>query len=348
MTRWTRWTRWTLLTAGALAALLIAGVAIGYAATAGDHAVPRTVMDDPSLPNVTIDGVRLHVVTFGDPARPPVIVVHGGPGRDSRYLLPLRALADEFHVVLYDQRGTGLSERVPDDRLRLEDHYRELDGIVDRFGGGRPVRLVGHSWGAMLASGYVGRHPEKVLQVVLAEPGMLTSETARRLMAATNDMRPPLSASALLAVARAWLGSLHVRGPDADARRDHLVAAIVDAPLADHPTAGYYCGRDLRTARAETWRQGARPAMVLFAEGRRADGAFDVDFVRGVERFPRKVLFLAGSCDAVIGADVQRLHMRSFPSAELVVIEGAGHTMFGERPLESIAAVRRYFREAAD
>jgi pimeloyl-ACP methyl ester carboxylesterase len=34
--------------------------------------------------------------------------------------------------------------------------------------------------------------------------------------------------------------------------------------------------------------------------------------------------------------------MRHFPNAELEVIEGAGHTMFGEKPAESLAAVRRY------
>ncbi len=59
----------------------------------------------------------------------------------------------------------------------------------------------------------------------------------------------------------------------------------------------------------------------------------------------RKVLFLAGGCSVTVGEARQREHMRFFREAELVVIPGAGHTLFGERPDESVGAVRRYFAE---
>ena len=114
------------------------------------------------------------------------------------------------------------------------------------------------------------------------------------------------------------------------------------ARVAGHPMAGYYCGRDLSTARMETWRFGARANAALFREGFDKEGDPRVEFITGVEQFRRKVLFLAGSCNTVIGEAQQRRHMRYFPNAELEVIEGAGHTMFGEKPAESLAAVRRY------
>lgn len=318
--------------------------ALAACATVGS--VPRTAADDPSVPQVVVDGVRLHLEAFGDPGLPPVVVIHGGPGRDFRHLLALAALQNEFRVVFYDQRGTGLSERVPDERHTLEAYYRELDAVVDLAGGGRKVHLVGHSWGAMLASGYLGLHPEKVAGAVLAEPGMLTPETARIFMAATNGMSPRFGWGMIAAGTRAFFATLWVSGPDEDARRDALLGALVDSPFDGNPTAGYYCGRDLRTARLDTWRVGARAAPALFREARRPDGSWDVDFVRGVELWPGTVLFLAGGCDEVIGEAQQRRHMASFPRAELVVIPGAGHTMFGEKPEESVAAVRRYLRQA--
>jgi proline iminopeptidase len=337
--------RWPLRVLGALALLALLAFVVGWAANRGEYPLPRTVVDDSSLPSAELNGVKLHVRTFGDPSAPTVVVVHGGPGSDFRYLLPLAALQDRYHVVFYDQRGSGLSERVADERLTLASFYGDLDAVVDRYGAGRPVRIIGHSWGAMLASGYVGLHPEKVAQLVLAEPGMLTSETAKLLMAETHGMTPKPSLAVAALGARAFFQSLHVDGPDADARRDFFAGTIMMTPFDGHPTAGYYCDRDLRTASLATWRFGARVAPALFAQGKRPDGAWEVDFVRGVDRFQRKVLFLAGGCDAVLGEAMQRRHMVLFRAAELRIIPGAGHTMFGEKPEESLAAVRRYFSE---
>lgn len=334
--------RWTLRILAASAALALLALGAGFLATSVDRPVPRTVADDPSLPAAVVDGVRLHVRTFGEPSHPTVIVVHGGPGDDSRYLLPLAALADRYRVVFYDQRGSGLSERVPDEKLTLDGFYAELDGMVDRFGGGRPVRLVGHSWGAMLASGYAARHPEKLSHLVLAEPGMLTAEDAHRFLAATNGMQPPLTAEVAWLGARTFLESLHVTGPDADARRDYLVGALASADFEGHPVAGYFCNRDLGTARIQGWRYGARVAPALFGEAGLGGPSPRIDFVSGVQRFPGKVLLLAGSCNAITGPEAQRRNLRHFRDAELQVIEGAGHTMFGEKPEESLAAVRRY------
>ncbi|MCC7380945.1 MAG: alpha/beta hydrolase [Deltaproteobacteria bacterium] len=331
---------------GACVVLGVASLGLGYAILGDVAEPPRTVVDDPSLPSLEVGGVKLHVEHFGDPARPTVVVIHGGPGNDFRYLLPLRALADEYFVVFYDQRGSGLSERVPDEALALESFYEELDGVVDRFAHGRPVRLLGHSWGAMLASAYLGQHPEKVQAAVLAEPGMLSAETAQLLMDATNEMRPPLGVETAKIVLSAWLRSLHVKGPDADARRDYLMGSIMTADFEGHPTARHFCGQKLSSAHIEGWRYGARVAPVLFAKAKAEDGRFQVDFLRGVERFKGPVLFLAGSCSELVGEAQQRRHMKSFPNAELVVIPDAGHTMFGERPEESMSRVRSFFARA--
>src|SRR5262245_44675256 len=74
--------------------------------------VPGTVHQDPTLPRIQINGTLLHAESFGDPAGPTVLVLHGGPGSDYRSLLHLKALADDgYKVVFWDQRGAGLSQR---------------------------------------------------------------------------------------------------------------------------------------------------------------------------------------------------------------------------------------------
>ncbi|MCP4318994.1 MAG: hypothetical protein GY789_24125 [Hyphomicrobiales bacterium] len=67
--------------------------------------------------------------------------------------------------------------------------------------------------------------------------------------------------------------------------------------------------------------------------------------VEGVEAFDREALFLAGSCDVILGAEFQREQMKLFPKARMVVIEGVGHEMFVENPEASLAPVREYLME---
>ena len=157
------------------AALGLAGLAVAtlYARARGDYPVLPTVADDPSLPALEIEGYRFHAETHGDPTNPTVIVLHGGPGADYRSLLALSELADTHHVVFYDQRGAGLSERVPAESITASVMLDDLGRIADRFSPTDPVSLIGHSWGATLAAGYMRQHPDRVAAAVLAEPGYL-------------------------------------------------------------------------------------------------------------------------------------------------------------------------------
>lgn len=58
--------------------------------------------------------------------------------------------------MFYDQHGSGLSPRVPASQLSVQGFIDDLDAIIDHTSPYRPVRIVGHSWGAMLAAAYAG------------------------------------------------------------------------------------------------------------------------------------------------------------------------------------------------
>ena len=73
--------------------------------------------------------------------------------------------------------------------------------------------------------------------------------------------------------------------------------------------------------------------------------AFKNFFIEGVENFADRVLFIAGECQMIIGADWQREQMAFFPYAELMVIPDAGYAMFADNPEDSVAAVREYLNE---
>lgn len=135
--------------------------------------VPKTVQFDSSLPSEEINSYKYHLETFGSADSTPLIVVHGGPGLDYEYLKPLKELSNDYRIIFYDQRGTGLSPRVDKKFLTIEQNLNDLHSIVQHFSNGKKVKLIGHSWGATLVVGYLSKHPEKVSQAVIVEPFIL-------------------------------------------------------------------------------------------------------------------------------------------------------------------------------
>ena len=299
--------------------------------------VPPTLELDASVPRVALNGYSFHAEHFGPADKPVLIVLHGGPGADYRYLLELKALADDYQVVFYDQRGTGLSPRVPAAHLSVQTFIDDLDAFVDAFGHGRPVHLLGHSWGAMLASAYTGAHPAKVDRLILAEPAFLDATT---MDVFSSRGLPP--ARVMWGFAMAWLGKWFVdtRG-DAYARDDWFLLQVL--PLTQG--ADELCEGKLPPLQA--WRFGS-PNFEATVGRMMDDPAFakQLDFRRGVDQFKGRTLFMAGACNKAGGETQQRRLMGHFAHAQLEVIPQAGHFMFNDQPALSLQVVRRFLAQA--
>jgi len=101
--------------------------------------------------------------------RPPLVVLHGGPGAAHNYTVMMANLAEQGRAVIhYDQLGCGESTHLPGaaaDFWTVELFVEELRNLVDQLGVD-DFHLLGQSWGGMLA-------PE----VVLADSGGVRSLT---------------------------------------------------------------------------------------------------------------------------------------------------------------------------
>ncbi len=299
------------------------------------NGLPHTAEHDDTLPTIVLQGYRFHAQTFGQAGKPALIVLHGGPGADYRYLLNLQALADDYQVLFYDQRGSGLSPRVPAQDISLDGFVTDLDAFVDYIGQGRTVHLLGHSWGAMLASAYTGRHPGKVRSLVLAEPGFLDSDSLAHL---PQGGWPGWAVA--WGMASAWLRQWFI-ATDGDpyARRDFWLGAML--PLVQTPNT---CNG--AAPQVDSWRAGS-PAFDATVGRMMSDAAYAkaLDFRSGVDHFNGPVLFLAGQCSTTMGEAQQRRHMAHFHHARLVTVAQAGHFLFNEQPEASMEAVRSFLRE---
>jgi proline-specific peptidase len=99
----------------------------------------------------------------------PVLLLHGGPGAASDYMLPLaERLAEHRGVVVYDQLGCGRSDHPDDPSLwTVERSVRELDQVRAALGLDH-CHLLGQSWGGWLAIEYMAGGPAGIEKLVLA------------------------------------------------------------------------------------------------------------------------------------------------------------------------------------
>src|SRR3712207_8828993 len=79
----------------------------------------------------------------------------------------LRRLASFSRLILFDKRGTGLSDRVPIDRLpTLEERMDDVRAVMHAAGSTRAV-LMGVSEGGTMASLFAATYPEHTAGVVI-------------------------------------------------------------------------------------------------------------------------------------------------------------------------------------
>jgi proline iminopeptidase len=326
--------------------VIIAGIfAVLYLFTSGPWQVADTVAQDTTISHVIIDDIVFHSESHGSDTSRVLIIIHGGPGQDYRYMLPLKEFSDQFKVVFYDQRGTGLSPRVDPAQLTLQSSIDDLDRIINFYSPGRKVNLLGHSWGAMLASGYLASHHDKVHKIILAEPGFLTTEMSEIFMERTNGFRIDMTFKNLLLIGKIVFRGLHLRGPDNQAIKDFIYASLMTAEVKDHPMSGYFCDQKFDPSQVVFWRLGMEAATSIPKSQTDENGEMQIDLVTGVEHFPDTVLFIAGECNQFIGPDYQQMHLKYFPRHRMEVMKQAGHNMFLDQPEEFFRIARAYFRE---
>lgn len=146
-----------------------------------DTVVLQTVETNAELPSIYINGTLLHSEAFGNSNDPMIIAIHGGPGGDYRSILNLKEFTNEaFYVVFYDQRGSGLSQRhdAEENVFSVELFVSDLDAIINYYGSNdvsQEIYLIGHEWGALIATAYVNQHPEKISGLILNEPEVFST-----------------------------------------------------------------------------------------------------------------------------------------------------------------------------
>jgi proline iminopeptidase len=281
--------------------------------------VPKTVDQDPSLPSLFINGTLLHVESSGDPGNPIIIIIHGGPGADYRSMINARQLTnDGYYVIFYDQRGTGLSQRVDRSTFNkegsIEIYFDDLLALIDHFrlNDAQKVFLAGHSWGAMLATGFVNRHPSLISGLILAEPGGFTWPQVEEYF--NHSMKIKIFSEELndaLFPEQIFAGMNEHEVLD---YKSAIFASYENAPGNPLGNSGPY----------PFWRNGAvaNDASIEYAV------KFGFDFTTNLNQFTPKILFLYSEYSKAYGYEWARTVSAPYPNVDLQMVKGTGHEMF--------------------
>ncbi|BCJ37991.1 alpha/beta hydrolase [Actinocatenispora thailandica] len=115
---------------------------------------------------IDVDGTRLALSVWGEPADPPVVLLHGSGPTRSAWDATAPGLARSHRVYAMDMRGYGDSDRPGAHSLeRLRD---DVTGVMAELTPGR-YSVVGHSLGGTVAWLVAQRCPDRVSHLVAVD-----------------------------------------------------------------------------------------------------------------------------------------------------------------------------------
>lgn len=120
---------------------------------------------------VQVGGHKQHIVFSGTRVTgQPLVVFESGIAGSSVSWHYVQHLTSEFaHVAAYDRAGFGWSSEATTPRT-VKQIIHELFSLLDQVDPGRPLILVGHSFGGMCALYGACAHPDRVAGLVLVDP----------------------------------------------------------------------------------------------------------------------------------------------------------------------------------
>ena len=118
-------------------------------------------LTQPTSNTLTVNGLRLHYLDWGNASAPPLVCVHGYTSSAQTFNVVARHFMDRAHVITPDVRGHGESAWSPTGAYTYADQASDLASLVDQLALER-FTLIGTSMGGIIAMTYAGAHPERL------------------------------------------------------------------------------------------------------------------------------------------------------------------------------------------
>jgi 3-oxoadipate enol-lactonase len=258
------------------------------------------------MQRANINGIELAYELRG--AGAPLVMIHGAQGDQTMFTGLASALASHFHVLTFDQRGSGLSEK-PDMEYSIALLADDTAALMDHIGFSA-AHIIGVSMGGTIAQELALRHAHKVRSLVL---GCTTAGGPQAIRIGGSTFTAAYSTQPM---------SAEERG------RALAEAAFTKGFIEQHP--------EIIPAMIAARQQRPLDTVVL---GHRMKAVLQHNAYDRLPQIKCPTLVITGKDDALIAWENSRILAQRIPGAELVLLEPAGHCFWLEQPERSGEAI---------
>ena len=256
-------------------------------------------------------GLAQSFVRWGERSRPTMVLLHGLTGHARTWDTFARAMAPRYRIIALDQRGHGDTEWPRPPAYDTADFVHDLRALADSFGVER-FTLVGLSMGAHNALAFAIRHPECVERLVSVDvPPAVPLPRDRAALAGSDPER-----AGFATIEEAFAAERPVY------------------PLSSEEVVMHRVRHNLKRREDGRWVWKHSPGVA-----RHWHPADLSDTLREI-RCP--TLVLRGGESEVLDPPSAARMVHAIPRAELVTIEGSGHSVPMDRPAEFERALREF------
>jgi cis-3-alkyl-4-acyloxetan-2-one decarboxylase len=273
------------------------------------------------------NGLQYHYIDEGEGE--PVLMVHGNPTWSFYFRRLIQGLSPGYRTIAVDHMGCGLSDKPDPDQydFRLSSRIDDLDALVNHLDLDRPITLVVHDWGGMIAMAWAVRHPERIARIVVTNTAAFHPPGKKGLPLRLWLIRylAPFAVPAVLGLNLFARGALFMAPRK---RMSRMVRAGLVAPY-------------------NSWHN--RMATLKFVQDiPMVPGDPGFDIVRKTDTGLHKLanipmLICWGKHDFVFDMDYFNEWRRRFPNAETHLFENAGHYLLEDEPEVVLATVNDFF-----
>jgi pimeloyl-ACP methyl ester carboxylesterase len=133
--------------------------------------IPRWFTEAIAAPfqkrTVTVAGYPINYLAWGEPDKPPLVLVHGGAAHAMWWNHLAPQLAQHYHVIAPDLSGHGDSGRR--EAYPAEGWADEVVAVSDHAANGRPPVLVGHSMGGLVSIVAAAVHGDRLAGAIIVD-----------------------------------------------------------------------------------------------------------------------------------------------------------------------------------